>query len=231
MAFKTSSPQSGCFVAARLLSSATADLLALDAGHAVRGRAAPAVPVDAIEPYLDRVATLYRRSLDARREHGFLAYAPAAPGAGLVTEPDAAGTADAIRWHWRHPDATVAFSFHTHPSSDAGCVPSGIDALGALIRGDHVVYVLTMDGRLSGWRFRKEAKHPKAVDDAMRALDQAKAFGEPFVAFLYDAFDALRPRLLEPVYAARVKLTDDDGARLTRCEPARPFFAAWECPR
>lgn len=214
-------------MAARLRTVLAPALLSSGQGHAIRGTAPPAIRPDAIEPFLDRVAMLYRASLTRRVEHGFLAYATDALG-GLVTEPDAVGTEDSISWHWSEPAATVAFSFHTHPGADALCVPSGIDALGALIRGDHVVYVLTMDGRLSGWRFRKPAAHAKAVDDAVSALEEAKRFGRPFVRFLYDAFDALRPQLMEPIYAARLRLSDDDGCRLEAAKPDASFFSRVE---
>lgn len=202
-------------------------LLAASAGHAVRGTSPPTVDARAIELFIERVAALYRASRATGREHGFLAYAPQADGAYL-TEPDAVGTEDAITWHWSEPDATVAFSFHTHPGPGALCVPSGIDTLGALIRGDHVLYLLTMDGRLSGWRFRRPAAHALAVDDAITSLEQAKRFGRPFVRFLYDAFDAMRPQLVEPVYAARLRLTDDDGCRLESAKPGHGFFTALE---
>ncbi|GEM_PF-3870616 len=202
-------------------------LLPATEGHALRGRSQPRVQADAIEACLDRVAPLYRASLATRREHGFLAYAPRA-AEGYVLEKDAVGTRDAIAWHWAHPDATVAFSFHTHPSPRAAVAPSGIDAVGALIRGDHLVYVLTMDGRLAGWRFRDDTPHARAVEDAVRALDDAKRFEGRYVRFLYDAFDALRPRVMEPVYAARLTLTRDDGMRLERAQPGRPFLTPWE---
>lgn len=202
-------------------------LMPASQGHAVRGKAAPAIAPDAIEASLDRVAALYRASLANGREHGFLAYAPRA-GAAYTLEEDAVGTADGIAWHWRHPDATVAYSFHTHPSPQAAIVPSGIDAVGALIRGDHVVYILTLDGRLAGWRFRADTHHVRAVEAAIRTLDDARKFEGRYVQFLYDAFDALRPKVFEPVYAARLKLTSDDGLRVERCAPTRPFLTAWE---
>ena len=208
---------------------ATSDLLPADAGHALRGRATPAVRPDAIEAAAERVAPLFRASLATGREHGFLAYADRA--GALVLEEDAVGTRDAIAWHWRHPDATVAYSFHTHPSPEAALVPSGIDAVGALIRGDHLVYILTMDGRLAGWRFRDDAHHARAVEATVRALDEARKFDSRYVRFLYDAFDALRPRLMEPVYAARLTLEADEGMRVTRASPTRPFLTAWEASR
>lgn len=205
----------------------TTGLLPASYGHVLRGHTAPTVRPDAIEPALDRVVALYRASLRERREHGFLAYVPRA-GASLVLEEDAVGSEDSIAWHWRHPEATVAYSFHTHPSSDAAIVPSGIDAVGALIRGDHIVYILTMDGRLAGWRFRPDSHHARAVEAAVRALDDAKRFEHRYVQFLYDAFDGLRAKVMEPVYAARIELSGDDGARLVPCAPARPFLTAWE---
>lgn len=204
-------------------------LLPAAQGHAIRGSAPPSVAPASIEPLLPRVAALYRASRATGREHGFLAYL--AGDGRHVTEPDAVGTEDAITWHWSEPSATVAFSFHTHPGANALCVPSGIDSIGALIRGDHVVYILTMDGRLSGWRFRSPAAHARAVDDAMSALEEARAFGRPFVQFLYDAFDAMRPKLVEPVYAARLTLTDDDGCRVEAAQPNRSFFSAVELRR
>ncbi|HWH08073.1 MAG TPA: hypothetical protein VNX21_02670, partial [Candidatus Thermoplasmatota archaeon] len=159
---------------------------------------------------------------------------PGAPGGPLVAEDDAEGGAEDIRWHWREPHAAVAFSFHTHPGPRAMCVPSGIDMVGALVRGDHVAYVLTMDGRLSGWRFRDREGMAWAVEDAMSALDKAQGLRRGFIKFLYDAFDALRPQAMEPVYAARVALPDDPRvaeARLVREAPEGGFFTALELPR
>lgn len=204
-----------------------AQLLSADDGHALRGARPPSIPVDAIMPYAERVASLYRASRKTGKEHGFLAYAT--PG-GLITEGDAVGTEDAITWHWEEPEATVAFSFHTHPGAQALCVPSGIDIVGAMIRGDHVVYVLTMDGRLSGWRFKQPAVHAKAVQQAIDALDAARKFERPFVGFLYDAFDAMRASVLEPVFAARMT-TWVDEVRVEKATPNRAFFYANEWRR
>ena len=205
-------------------------LLPAEEGHLLRGRRLPTVAPDAIEACLERVAPLYRASLATRREHGFLAYAPG-HGEGYVLEADAVGTHNAISWHWEHPHATVAFSFHTHPSPEGALVPSGIDAVGALIRGDHLLYILTMDGRLAGWRFRAGHPHARAVERATRTLDDAKRFDHAYVRFLYDAFEALQPRLMEPVYAARLVLEGEDGLRVERAEPTRPFLTAWEARR
>ena len=207
-------------MAARALRSPeTSGLLPAKAGHVARGSAPPVVPDGAIEAYPERVVGAFERTRATGREHGFLAYAPDAPGLPFVAEPDAVGGRRVIRWRWEHPEATVAFSFHTHPSPDALCSPSGIDALGALVRGEHVVYVLTMDGRLSGWRFREPAGRPRVVLDAIDALDEAGRFGSSYVDFLYDAFDALRDDLMAPAYAARVV----DG-RIVPTRPTRAFF-------
>lgn len=214
----------------RLVVAQEGHLLPVSEGHALRGNAVPDVAPHAIETCLDRVAALYRASLETRREHGFLAYAPR-QGAGFVLEADAVGSHDAIAWHWAHPGATVAFSFHTHPSPEAAVVPSGIDAVGALIRGDHILYVLTLDGRLVGWRFRMDTAHARAVEDAVRALDDAKRFDARYVRFLYDAFDALRPKVLEPVYAARLVLRPDEGVHVEPAKADRPFLSAWEARR
>lgn len=192
-------------------------------GHVARGRAPPPIPADAIEPFLHRVAPLYRRSRKTRREHGFLAYAPRVSGAALVSEDDAEGTREEITWHWEHRHATVAFTFHTHPGRDALCRPSGMDALGALVRGDHVLYVMTMDGRLSGWKFRDPRGHPAAVDAAMRGLEDAGRFGRGVVGFLYDAFESMILDLMEPAYAARVTL-DGDAWTHERCRTDASFF-------
>ncbi|MEA3202202.1 MAG: hypothetical protein QOE90_3630 [Thermoplasmata archaeon] len=218
-------------MARRLLAAveSPSQLLPADAGHALRGRATPSVRPDAIEAALERVAPLFRASLATGREHGFLAYADRT-GAHTL-EDDAVGTRESIAWHWRHPDATVAYSFHTHPSAEAAIVPSGIDVVGALIRGDHLVYILTMDGRLCGWRFRDDSRHARAVEAAVRHLDDARQFDGHYVKFLYDAFDALRPRIMEPVYAARLSLTDDQGMRCSPAKPGRPFLSAWEAAR
>lgn len=206
-------------------------LLSAAVGHVTRAHASLLTPVDAIEAFPERVAAALRASRAHGREVGFLAYAPGDPAAPLVAEDDAEGGPEAIRWHWREPDAAVAFSFHTHPGPRAMCVPSGIDMVGALVRGDHVSYVLTMDGRLSGWRFRQRAGDAWAVEDAMTTLDKAQGLKRGFIDFLYDAFDAMRPQMMEPVYAARVALHDDPrvpGLRVAREEPGRGFFSATE---
>lgn len=197
----------------------------------MRGTAAPRVPGHAIEDFLPAVADALRASRASRCEHGFLVYAPSEAGAPLVAEESSVGGREEIRWRWSEPDATVAFSFHTHPGADSLCIPSGVDLVGALVRGDHVVYVLTTDGRLSGWRFRASSEHPRAVIDAMHALDDARRFGTPFLRFLYDAFEALRPKLVEPAYAARLRVDDAGGHHLAREEPGRAFFSASERAR
>lgn len=202
-------------------------LLPAPHGHAHRGTSRPAIPEHAIEPFAEMVAQALRDSRANGCEHGFLAYAQEEPGAPLFAEPMSMGAESEIRWAWSHPHATVAFSFHTHPSSDALCAPSGIDAVGALIRGDHVIYVLTMDGRLSGWRFKEGKPHARAVDDAMLALDQARKLDTGFVQFLYDAFEALRPQVLKPVYAARLTL-EGDGCRFDPAAIDAGFFSRAE---
>lgn len=194
-------------------------LLPAAEGHVARGRAPPRVSEDAIAPFLPRVAAALARTRADGREHGFLAYAPARAGLPLVAEEDAVGDAHAISWHWRERDATVAFSFHTHPGPDGACMPSGIDVVGAIIRGDHVLYVLTEDGRLSGWRFHDPRGEPRALLEAMMTLDAGGRFDERYLGFMYAACDALRPRLMECVYAATV---GEEGA--TRREwPNRAF--------
>lgn len=202
------------------------DLLPSEEGHAARGRAPPRLAPDAILPFTPRVLRALEASRATGREHGFLAYAPRDASAPLLAEEDTVGGPHEISWHWSRPHATVAFSFHTHPGARGLCVPSGMDAVGALIRGDHLVYVLTMDGRLSGWRWREPREAPLAVDEAMHVLSRARAFKRPFVQFLYDAFDAMRHDLLEPVYAARL---EEDG-RLARAAPDRGFFGPEERP-
>ena len=186
------------------------------------------MPADAIVPFLARVATAQRASLVDGCERGFLAYWPGAPGAPLVAEEDGEGSADEIRWRWERRDATVAFSFHTHPGPRAACVPSGIDAVGALIRGDHLIYVVTPDGRVAGWRFRDPRGHAWAVADAVDALDDGGKLRRGLVDFLYDSFDALRPRLLAPAYAGRLTLAEDGGCALARAKPDASFFTSWE---
>lgn len=208
-------------------------LLARAVGHVTRAPEALLAPPDAIEAFPERVAAALRATRAHGREVGFLAYAPGEPGRPLVAEDDAVGGPTDIRWHWRSPGATVAFSFHTHPGRGAPCAPSGIDMVGALVRGDHVAYVLTMDGRLSGWRFRDREGMALAVEDAMGTLDAARALKRGFLDFLYDAFDALRPTAMRPVYAARVALGDDPlapGVRIARETPERPFFTPAELP-
>ena len=212
----------------------SSSLLSAAVGHVTRAPAALLAPVDAIEAFPDRVAHALRASRAHGREVGFLAYAPGEPGRPLVAEDDAEGGAEDIRWHWREPHAAVAFSFHTHPGRNAMCVPSGIDLVGALVRGDHTTYVLTMDGRLAGWRFRDRETTAWAVEDAMSALDEAKSLKRGFIQFLYAAFDAMRPDVLEPVYAARVALEEGakaPGVRIAREEPRRGFFTPLEMPR
>ena len=209
-------------------------LLSAAVGHVTRAPEALLAPPDAIEAFPDRVASALRASRAHGREVGFLAYAPGEPGRPLVAEDDAEGSAEDIRWHWREPHAAVAFSFHTHPGPRAMCVPSGIDVVGALVRGDHTIYVLTMDGRLAGWRFKDRETTAWAVEDAMGTLDDAKGLKRGFIQFLYAAFDAMRHEALAPVYAARVTLADDprvEGATFAREEAGRGFFTAMEMGR
>ena len=184
--------------------AAAHSLLPATLGHVARGTATPRVAPDAIEAFVPRVLHAHRRTLETGREHGFLAYSPAAPGLALQAEDEAVGTKRDIRWHWRERDATVAFSFHTHPGKRAACAPSGMDLVGALVRGDHLLYILTDDGKLVGWRFRDPAGHPKTVEDVMRAVEAQGRFDRAFVGFLYDATEALRDRIVERAYEARV---------------------------
>jgi hypothetical protein len=173
-------------------------------GHVARGSAVPRVEADAIEAFAPRVLDAHRRTVETGREHGFLAYFPAGPGLALQAEDEAVGTRHDIRWHWRERDATVAFSFHTHPGKRAACAPSGMDLVGALVRGDHLLYILTDDGKLAGWRFRDPAGHPKTVEGLMRAMETQGRFDRAFVRFLYDATEAMRDALVEVAYEARV---------------------------
>lgn len=192
-------------------------LLPASEGHATTGTRAPSVPTDAIKAFADRVAAALDASRATGRENGFLAYAAADPGAApYVTEDDAEGDAETIAWHWRHPEATVAFSFHTHPGGDALCMPSGMDIVGALIRGDHVVYIATSDGRVTGWRFREPSGHARALVDTLLALSDAGRLDAKFVAFLYDATDTMRHDLMERVYVGYLV----DGA-LRKTRPRR----------
>lgn len=209
-------------------------LLSRAVGHVTCAPASLLTAPDAIEAFADRVGRALLASRQHGREVGFLAYAPGEPDRPLVPEDDAEGDRANIRWHWREPNAAVAFSFHTHPGPHAMCVPSGIDVVGALVRGDHLTYVLTMDGRLAGWRLKDREGLGWAVEDAMRALDDAKSLKRGFLQFLYDAFDAMRPDVLEPAYAARVALSDDPRApapRIARVDPAQGFFTPEEAPR
>lgn len=183
----------------------SAPFLPATQGHAVRATEPTRAPHDAIEQFAALVLDALRETRATGREHGFLAYAPSEPGAPLVAEPMSVGEPDAIAWHWHAPDATVAFSFHTHPGDDALCVPSGIDIVGALIRGDHVMYVMTDTGRITGWRLREPTGHPRALLDTLLTLVDAGRLDARFIAFLYDATDALRDELLERVYSARAR--------------------------
>lgn len=212
---------------ARAVALASEDLLPAETGHLLRGAAPPWQPEDAIEAYAERVAAALRSTRATGHERGFLAYAPTELGAPLVAEPDTLGGPTELSWRWLRPHATVAFSFHTHPGEDAMCAPSGIDMVGALVRGDHLLYILTTDGRLSGWRFCDAAHQPRAVEAAMHALAQARELRSPFVSFLYDAFEAMRDDMVECVYAARVT-ADEGGTRLTRCAPTKRFLATWD---
>jgi hypothetical protein len=179
-------------------------LLPATLGHVARGSAAPRVDADAIEAFAQRVSDAQARTIETGREHGFLAYFPASPGFALHAEDEAVGSRNDIRWHWRERDATVAFSFHTHPGKRAQPIPSGMDLVGALVRGDHMLYIATDDGRLVGWRFRDPAGHPKTVEDAMRAVEAQGRFDKRFVQFLYDATEAMRESLVEKAYEARI---------------------------
>lgn len=211
----------------------TETLLPADVGHMVRGTGVRPTPEDAIEALLARVADAFRASRASGFEHGFLAYAPTQHDAPLVPEADSVGTEDEILWHWHARESTVALSFHTHPGRDALCIPSGMDLVGALIRGDHMVYVMTLDGRLSGWRFRDATGHPRAVDDALRALAKSRKLDHSLVDFLYESFDAMLPRIAKPVYAARVTLDPmgAEGYRLERVKLGASFFSREELDR
>lgn len=216
---------------ARARSVARPALLPADVGHVTRALPERLVRADVIEAFALRVGAHLRASRSTGLEHGFLAYLPHAPDATPVPEEDAVGGESDIRWPWTMPHATVAFSFHTHPGPRAMCVPSGVDLAGALVRGEHVTYVLTMDGRLSGWRFREPARHAWAVDDALTHLDKARELKRGFLDFLHDALDALRPTLVECVYAARVQVDEDErapGVWVVREDPGAGFFAPEE---
>jgi len=161
----------------------------------------------------------YRWSREKTRESGFLVYPSGLRGGGPVAEAVAYGKRYRIEWHWTHRDATVGASFHTHPNVDSIPVPSGLDLLGAIVRGDHVHYILTMDGRLVGWRFREAARHPRAVDQALRALSDGRALTPGFLDFLELAFGTLARDLMMPVYGARLTLAPEGGMHLARTDP------------
>ncbi|HWG91393.1 MAG TPA: hypothetical protein VNZ52_11155 [Candidatus Thermoplasmatota archaeon] len=195
------------------------------AGHVACGTAPPRLLEDVIEAFLPQVNTCYRWSRDNVKESGFLSYVSA--GGGVTPEPIAYGTRYEITWHWQHPEATVAASFHTHPNRKSIPVPSGLDLLGATVRGDHLHYILTMDGRLVGWRFSEPGKHPKAVDEALRCLNDARKLGRPFLHFLERAFEGMVPQVVTPVYGAQVTLLADGGIHLQRVAPETLLPAPW----
>lgn len=174
-----------------------AALLPSAQGHSIVGTRPPALEADMLAPFRARVLAAIRATRKTGREHGFLAYL--GRDGSLHAEEDSVGDAHDITWHWEERDATVAFSFHTHPTT-ASREPSGIDLVGALVRGDHVVYIATPDGRIDGWRFRKDGPHARAVHDAMSTLERANGFRTPFLGFLYAAFEELRPQLVELAY-------------------------------
>lgn len=190
---------------ARLLEAATFPAPALVPaadGHALDGLRRPRIAPDAIEGFRDTVEELLRWSRSHRRESGFLAYAQS--GGALHAEEASYGGAHEITWQWRHPEATVALSFHTHPTRNAACAPSGLDVLGALVRGDHLHYILTMDGKLTGWRFRRPATEARAVHEALRDLSDAHRLKRSFVAYVERALGETALSLMECAYETRI---------------------------
>lgn len=195
-------------------------------GHVATGAAPPRVRDDVVEAFLQHVNHCYRWSLEKVRESGFLVY-PSATDAPSVAERIAYGKRYRIEWHWQYRNSTVGASFHTHPNADSTPTPSGVDMLGALVRGDHVHYILTMDGRLVGWRFRDPLRYPRAVDEALRVLSDARALTPPLLDFLEAAFFALAREVMVPVYGARLTLMPDGGLHLERVDPRSLIPAGW----
>lgn len=183
----------------------------------LRGSDPPRVAPHAIESFLPLLDESFRWSLKARRECGFLAYLES-DGKSLQAEDISYGREVDIAWHWSRPDAAVGLSLHSHPTDDSACMPSGLDLLGALVRGDHLHYVLTLDGRITGWRFRGSRAHARAVHDALKALSDAGNLRRPFLDFLQRSFSAVAESLVEPVYGARIALKGDK-LQVERCDP------------
>lgn len=201
-------------------------LLPSTRGHVACGTAPPRVGDALIEGFLAQVNHCYRWSLDKVRESGFLVY-PTVGEERMVAEAVAYGRRYRIEWHWRYRQSTVAASFHTHPNRLSTPTPSGLDMLGALVRGDHLHYILTMDGRLVGWRFREPRKDPRAVDEALRILSEARALTPDLLDFLERAFVALAREMMTPVYGARLTLLPEGGIHLERADPRELVGSDW----